>query len=89
VRDHFKEQIIEKDVDGESIEMLNPMGFVEGLASLDCDDLTELEAKCLLHVLAKKALKNSILVHELVLIMENFNIFESDKRKKQFQSEKD
>lgn len=79
MREHFKEFIIEKDFEGESIELLTPMGLVEGLAALDCEDLTELEAKCLLHVLAKKELENAILVHELVLIMENFNIFESEK----------
>jgi hypothetical protein len=81
VREHFKEHIIEHDFEGESIELLAPMGFIEGLAVLECDDMTELEAKCLLHVLAKQALDNAILVHELVAIMENFGIYESDKRR--------
>jgi hypothetical protein len=89
VRDHFKEFIMEQDIEGESIELLSPMGFIEGLAALECEDMTELEAKCLLHVLAKQQLNNAILVHELVRIMENFDIFESEKRRIQFQKEQE
>lgn len=38
------------------------------------DDVTELEAACLMKVLAKPELENSVILNEFVLIMENFGI---------------
>lgn len=40
------------------------------------DDLTELEAACLLRVLTKPELDNAIILNELILIMENFGVIE-------------
>ena len=38
------------------------------------DDITELEAACLMKVLAKPELDNAVILNEFVLIMENFGV---------------
>ena len=38
------------------------------------DDITEMEAACLMKVLAKPELDNSVILNEFVLIMENFGV---------------
>lgn len=38
------------------------------------EDVTELEAACLMKVLAKPELDNSVILNEFVLIMENFGV---------------
>jgi hypothetical protein len=53
-----------------------PVSFLEGLRALELTDFSELEIACLMNILAKPQLENSILVEELVQIMENFGIVE-------------
>ena len=53
---------------------MSPRGFLEGIKDLVFDDITELEAACLMKVLAKPELENAIILNEFVLIMENFGI---------------
>ena len=53
---------------------MSPRGFLEGIKDLGFDDITELEAACLMKVLAKPELENAIILNEFVLIMENFGI---------------
>lgn len=60
--------------DGSVLELLSPRGFLEGVRDIGFDDVTELEAACLMKVLAKPELDNSIILNEFVLIMENFGI---------------
>lgn len=38
------------------------------------EDLTEMEAACLLRVLAKPELENAIILNEFTMIMENFGV---------------
>jgi len=45
---------------------------------LGITDLEEIEVACLMRVLAKPTLENAILLQELVVIMENFGIYEDD-----------
>ncbi len=56
--------------------MLSPIGFLEGIKELGITDLEEIEVACLMRVLAKPNLENAILLQELVVIMENFGIYE-------------
>ena len=42
------------------------------------DDLSEMEAACLLRVLAKPELENAIILNEFVMIMENFGVIDGD-----------
>ena len=58
------------------LELLSPIGFLEGIKELGVIDLEEVEVACLMRVLTKPNLDNAILVKELVQIMENFGIQE-------------
>ena len=60
--------------DGSILELMSPRGFLEGVRELGFDDVTELEAACLMKVLAKPELDNAVILNEFVLIMENFGI---------------
>lgn len=60
--------------DGSVLELLSPRGFLEGVRDIGFEDVTELEAACLMKVLAKPELDNSVILNEFVLIMENFGV---------------
>jgi hypothetical protein len=60
--------------DGTAIELLSPIGFLEGIKDLGITDLEEVEVACLMRVLTKPDLDNAILLRELIVIMENFSI---------------
>ena len=60
--------------DGEALELLSPVGFLEGVKALGVTDLEEVEVACLMRVLTKADLENAILLRELVVIMDNFGI---------------
>jgi hypothetical protein len=60
--------------DGTVIELLSPIGFLEGIKELNITDLEEVEVACLMRVLTKPDLDNAILLRELIVIMENFSI---------------
>ena len=60
------------------LEMLSPVGFLEGIKDLGVTDLEEVEVACLLRVLTKPNLANAILLQELIVIMENFNIYDEN-----------
>jgi hypothetical protein len=56
------------------LELLSAVAFFEGLKELGLVDLQEMEAACLMRVLAKPELDNAVILNELVLIMENFGV---------------
>jgi hypothetical protein len=56
------------------LELLSPIGFLEGIKELGIVDLEEIEVACLMRVLTKPNLENAILVKELIIIMSNFGI---------------
>ena len=53
---------------------MSPIAFLEGVKELGLNDLSEMEAACLLRVLTKPELDSAIILNELVLIMENFGV---------------
>jgi hypothetical protein len=60
---------------------MSPISFLEGIKEIGLEDLTEMEAACLLRVLTKPELDSAIILNELILIMENFGVednFEED-----------
>lgn len=57
-----------------TLELLSPMGFLEGIKDLGVTDLEEVEIACLMRVLTKPNLESAILLKELIVIMENFGI---------------
>jgi hypothetical protein len=56
------------------LELISPRGFLEGVREVGFEDVTELEAACLMKVLSKPELDNAVILKEFVLIMENFGI---------------
>ena len=56
---------------------MTPNGLLEGLKTvLGIDNLTDIEVKYLLRVLTKPELGNSIVLQELIQIMENLGLYE-------------
>ena len=56
-------------------DVLFAEGFLEGVKeAAGIEDLTEMEAACLLRVLAKPELDNAIILNEFTMIMENFGV---------------
>lgn len=56
---------------------MSPIAFLEGIKELGLDDLSEMEAACLLRVLTKPELDSAIILNELILIMENFGVVDN------------
>lgn len=76
-----KFSIPEQFPDGTILELMSPIAFLEGIKEIGMDDLSEMEAACLLRVLTKPELESAIILNELILIMENFGVpdnFEED-----------
>lgn len=69
--------IPEQFPDGTILELLSPIAFLEGLKECNMDELSEMEAACLLRVLTKPELDSAIILNELVLIMENFGVIDN------------
>jgi len=63
--------------------LLSPIGFLEGIKDLGVTDLEEVEVACLMRVLTKPNLDNAILLKELVVIMENFGIYDEEEDEEQ------
>lgn len=74
VRQAFQPFIIREEFEGEYLELLSPIGFLEGVKELGLTDLEEVEVACLMRVLTKADLENAILLRELIVIMDNFGI---------------
>lgn len=67
--------------DGTILELMSPIAFLEGVKEAGMEELSEMEAACLLRVLAKPELDNAIILNEFIMIMENFGVvdnFEED-----------
>lgn len=56
---------------------MSPIAFLEGIKELGMDNLSEMEAACLLRVLTKPELDSAIILNELILIMENFGVVDN------------
>jgi hypothetical protein len=74
VRQAFQPFIIRDEIEGETLELLSPIGFLEGVKDIGVTDFEEVEIACLMRVLTKADLENAILLRELIVIMENFGI---------------
>jgi hypothetical protein len=78
VRKAFMTYIIKEEIEGMDLELLSPIGFLEGIKNLGVVDLEEIEVVCLMRVLTKPNLENAILLKELIVIMENFGIYDDE-----------
>ncbi len=71
-----KYSIPEQFPDGTILELMSPIAFLEGCKEAGMEELSEMEAACLLRVLAKQELENAIILNEFVMIMENFGVID-------------
>ena len=78
IRSVFVEGIFEAEIDGQVIELLSPMGLLEGIKALGIDDLSEKEVAYLMRVLNKPELDGAIVMPEFLQIMENLGLYEQD-----------
>ena len=76
IRDVFANKIFETMLGDDYVELLSPLGLLEGIKELGIDDLEEKEVSFLLRVLTKPELDGAILVEELLQIMENFGLYD-------------
>ena len=53
VKSAFKNYVIEEQVEDTPIELMSPIGFLEGVKEIGITDLEEIEVACLMRVLAK------------------------------------
>lgn len=71
IRQAFSTYIVREQLDedddnpAEILELLSPVGFLEGLKDLGITELSEIEIACLMRVLTKPELENAILIKEL------------------------
>jgi hypothetical protein len=72
IRQLYQSKSLKEDVDGQTIHLIEPLTFVEGLNEIGVTTFSELEIACLLKVLTKPQLENLILLEDLEVIMENF-----------------
>mmetsp|Transcript_31960 Transcript_31960/g.31229 ORF Transcript_31960/g.31229 Transcript_31960/m.31229 type:complete len:201 (+) Transcript_31960:302-904(+) len=61
----FGKHIVIEEIEGMNLELLSPVGFLEGIKDLGIVDLEEVEVACLMRVLTKPNLENAILLKEL------------------------
>jgi hypothetical protein len=79
VREAFSNYVIKEAFDDQQfIELLSPIGFLEGIKDLGITDFEEIQVACLMRVLTKPELENAIMLKELIVIMENFGIEDVD-----------
>lgn len=71
------------------LELLSPIGFLEGIKDLGIVDLEEVEVACLMRVLTKPNLENAILLNELIVIMENFGITDDPEDEQELEQKQD
>lgn len=68
--------IPEQFPDGTILELMTPIAFLEAVKEAGIENLSEMEAACLLRVLAKPELDNAIILNEFTMIMENFGVMD-------------
>ena len=78
IRSVFEPHIFEAEVEGQVIELLSPMGLLDGIKELGIDDLSEKEIAFLLRVLTKPELDQAIVMPEFLQIMENLGLYDDD-----------
>jgi hypothetical protein len=72
-----KYSVPEQFPDGTILELMSPIAFLEGVKEAGMEELSEMEAACLLRVLAKPELDNAIILNEFIMIMENFGVMDA------------
>ena len=66
IRAVFEPHIFEAEFDGRPVELIGPMGLLDGIKELGIDDLTEKEVSYLMRVLTKAELDQAIIMDEFL-----------------------
>ena len=74
IRELFEGEIISEEIEGQKIELLLPLSFLEGLKKLEINEFDQVEIGCLMNVLAKPQLENTIILDELIDIMTGWGV---------------
>ncbi len=77
VREAFSKYSVQEELNESKtiLELIVPSAFFEAIRlELGITELSDLEAACILRVLAKPELGNTIILNEFALIMENFGV---------------
>ena len=77
IKQLFEENIMVENIGDQSIELLAPIHFIEGLKKLGIQDFTELEIAWLVNLLTRPELDDLILLEELNILRDNSKIRES------------
>lgn len=74
----YSNNIFKKTIDGEEMELLTPMDFLNGLRVLGIEDMGSLESGCLIKVLSINEHDKLIRVNDLVQIIEDYGIINEE-----------
>jgi len=72
----YQDVVYKKKINGEDVELISPLDFLNGLRKLGIDDLQTLDYTCLVKVLAINDEEKHIRVNDLVQILEDYGITE-------------
>lgn len=72
----FGDNIISEEIEGQNIELLAPIHFLEGLKKLGINDFSELDVACLVNLLTRQELDDLILVNELDILRDTSKLRE-------------
>lgn len=64
-------------IGGETHEILQPNDFIDAFRVIDIASLEEIEIECLLRVLLKPEIDDTILFSDLIMILDNFGVSEA------------
>ena len=76
IHDLFNENIMSEDIEGQKIELLAPLHFIEGIRKLGINDFTELDIACLVNLLTRQELDDLILIDELEILKDTTKLRE-------------
>ncbi len=83
----YEDVIFKKKVEGEEVELISPLDFLNGLRKLGIDDFQSLDYTCLVKVLSINDKEKLIRVSDLVQILEDYGITEQNSVEEQLVSE--
>ena len=73
----YKGKILKRTVDGEEVELLAQLDFINGIQELELEDLQPLQYACLIQVLAINDEEKYVRVSDLIQILEDYGVVEN------------
>lgn len=76
IHDLYQGKIMSETIEDQTIELLAPIHFIEGIKKLGINDFTELDVACLVNLLTRQELDDLILVEELDILRDSSKLRE-------------